>query len=141
MQQSGCSADLRAMYQRWIDMWNGETDLADELMSPTCPIHQPPNDFRGAEGLRQMVEMGRAPFEDTLFSIEVPPIVEGNRLAARWTMTGRYRGGLPGTTAAPGTEITFGGIDIWRVEDGRIVEYWVSSDGLHMMAQLNPEES
>lgn len=35
-------------------------------------------------------------------------------------------------------EITFRGIDIWRIEDGKIVEYWVSSDGLHLMAQLNP---
>jgi predicted ester cyclase len=119
-------------------MWNGNLDLADELKSPDCLIHQPPNDFRVAAGLLQMVKMGRAPFEDPLFSIEVEPIVEGNRLAARWTMTGRYLGGLSGTTAVPGTEITFGGIDIWRVEDGKIVEYWVSSDGLHMMAQLNP---
>jgi predicted ester cyclase len=133
------SDDLRAMYRRWIEMWNGDIDVADELMSPDCPIHQPPNTFRGAEGLRQMVEMGRAPFDDPVFAIEVDPIVEGNRLAARWTMTGRYRGGIPGTTAPPGTEIAFGGIDIWRVEDGRIAEYWVSSDGVHFMAQLNPE--
>jgi predicted ester cyclase len=120
-------------------MWNGEVDLADELMSPDCPIHQPPNTFRGATGLRQMVEMGRAPFDDPLFAIEVEPIVEDNRLAARWTMTGRYRGGIPGTTAPAGTKITFAGIDVWRVEGGKIVEYWVSSDGLWMMAQLNPE--
>jgi hypothetical protein len=38
-----------------------------------------------------------------------------------------------------GTEISFSGIDIWRVEDGQIIEYWISSDGLHMVAQLNPE--
>lgn len=133
------SDDLRAMYRRWIDMWNGEIHLADELMSPDCPIHQPPNSFLGSDGLRQMVEMGRAPFEDPVFAVEVGPIVEGDRLAARWTMTGRYRGGIPGATAPAGTEVTFGGIDIWRVEDGKIVEYWVSSDGLHFMAQLNPE--
>lgn len=133
--------ELRAMYRRWMEMWNGDLALAEELVSPDCQVHQPPNDFRGAVGVRQMVEMGRAPFDDPEFSVEVEPIVEGNRLAGRWTMTGRYRGGLPGTTAAPGTEITFGGIDIWRVEDGKIVEYWVSSDGLHMMAQLNPEDA
>lgn len=135
------SDDLRAMYQRWIEMWNGAVDHADELMSPDCPIHQPPNELRGADGLRQMVEMGRAPFDDPVFSMEVPPIVEGDRLAARWTMTGRYRGDIPGTTAPPGTEITFGGNDIWLVENGKIVEYWVSSDGLWMMAQLNPDTS
>ena len=133
------SDDLRAMYRRWIDMWNGGIDLAEELMSPECPIHQPPNTFQGADGLLQMIRMGRAPFDAPVFAVEVEPIVEGKRLAARWTMTGRYRGGIPGTTAPVGTEITFGGIDIWRVEGGKIVEYWVSSDGLWMMAQLTPE--
>lgn len=139
MHHTDAPNELRAMYRRWIDMWNGQVELAEELMSSDCPIHQLPNTFRGAEGIRQMVESGRAPFDDPVFSVEVEPIVEGNRLAARWTMTGRYIGGMPGATAEPGTEIRFGGIDIWRVEAGKIVEYWVSSDGLHLMAQLNPE--
>lgn len=130
---------MDGMYERWMRMWNGELDLADELVAPTCVIHQPPNDFRGPEGVRHMVEMGRAPFSEITFRVEVEPIVEGDRLAARWTSTGVYGGGMPGVSARPGTEATFGGIDIWRVKDGQIVEYWVSSDGLHLMAQLNPE--
>jgi len=32
--------------------------------------------------------------------------------------------------------VEFGGIDMKRVEQGRIAEYWVSSDGAHLMAQL-----
>jgi len=124
------------MYDRWMEMWNGRSELADELVAPGCPIHQPPNDMRGPEGVRQMVEMGRAPFEEITFRIEGEPIIEDNRLAARWTSEGIYRGGIPGATVAPGTRITFGGIDIWRVEDGKIAEYWVSSEGLHLMAQL-----
>lgn len=128
--------DLKRMYDRWMEMWNGRSELADELVAPSCPIHQPPNDLRGPEGVRQMVEMGRAPFREITFRVEVGPIVEGNRLAARWTSEGIYEGGIPGATAAPGTRISFGGIDIWHVEDGKIVEYWVSSDGLHLMAQL-----
>jgi predicted ester cyclase len=131
--------DLRAMYDRWMRMWNGELDLADELVAPGCVIHQPPNDVRGPEGVRRMVGMGRAPFTEITFRVEVPPIVEGDRLAARWTSIGRYEGGIPGATAPRGTEVTFGGNDIWRVEDGKSVEYWVSSDGMHLMAQLNPE--
>jgi|SRR5687768_12557773 predicted ester cyclase len=130
------AVDPRQMYDRWMEMWNGKPELAAELVAPGCVVHQPPNDASGPEGVRAMVEMGRAPFEDITFRIEVEPIVEGDRLAARWSMTGHYRGGLPGATAEPGTEVSFGGIDIWRVEDGKIAEYWVSSDGLHLMAQL-----
>lgn len=133
--------ELLEMYDRWMRMWYGETGLADELVAPDCVIHEPPNHFRGPEGVRRMVEMGRAPFTDIEFRIEVEPIIEGNRLAARWTSTGRDAGGIPGTTAVAGTEVTFGGIDIWRIEDGLIAEYWVSSDGLWLMAQLNPGSS
>jgi predicted ester cyclase len=128
--------DLKRVYVRWIEMWNGQTDLADELVAPGCPIHQPPNEFRGPAGVRQMFEMGRAPFREITFRVEVEPIIEGDRLAARWACEAVYENGIPGATVPPGTPITFGGIDIWRVEDGKIAEYWVSSDGLHLMAQL-----
>lgn len=130
---------LSEMYARWLRMWNGELDLVSELVAPECVIHQPPNDFRGADGILRMIEMGRAPFSEMVFRLEVEPIIEGDRLAARWTSTGRYAGGMPGASVEPGTQVTFGGIDIWRVQDGRLVEYWVSSDGLHLMAQLSPE--
>lgn len=138
---SAADAPLREMYDRWIRMWNGETELADELVSPDCLIHQPPNDFRGPDGVRRMIQMGRAPFTEIVFRIEVEPIIERDRLAARWTSTGRYAGGIPGSSAEVGTEVIFGGIDIWRVVDGKIAEYWVSSDGLWLMAQLDPKAS
>ena len=117
-------------------MWNGRPELADELVAEGCPIHQPPNTLHGPEGVRRMIEMGRAPFAQLTFRIEVGPIVEGNRLAARWESEGVYSGGIPGATVAPGTRVSFGGVDIWRIENGKIAEYWVSSDGLHLMAQL-----
>jgi hypothetical protein len=43
---------------------------------------------------------------------------------------------ISGATAAVGTPVSFGGIDLLRVEGGRFAEYWVSSDGLALMAQL-----
>jgi hypothetical protein len=32
--------------------------------------------------------------------------------------------------------VSYGGIDIMRIEDGRLAEYWVSSAGLALMGQL-----
>ena len=129
-------SQLRRMYDNWMTMWNGDTSLAHKLVARDCPVHQPPNSAVGPEGVIQMVEMGRAPFETISFSVEVDPIIQNEWLAARWIGTGRYRGGMPGATVAPGTEITFRGNDIWRVEDGKIAEYWVSSDGIHLLMQL-----
>ena len=123
-------------------MWNGNLELADQIVAHHCIVHQAPfgpgepQQFRGPEGVMQMVRMGREPFDQLAFTCDVGPIVEGDRLAARWTGRGTYKGGIPGTTAPAGTPIAFSGIDLWRVEDHKIAEYWVSSDGVHLMAQL-----
>ncbi len=132
----------RRLYDRWMAMWNGDVALTAEIVAPDCVVHQapfgagePPR-FEGPAGIRRMVEMGRAPFADLTFAVEVGPIAEGDLLAARWTSRGRYRGGLPGATAAAGAPVTFGGMDLFRIENGRIAEYWVSADVYHLMAQL-----
>jgi predicted ester cyclase len=129
-------ADLREMYGTWMTMWNGDLSLAGVLVAPDCVIHQPPNAFTGPEGVTEMVRQGRAGFSELTFAIEVPPIVNGDWLAARWIGRGTYAGGIPGATAADGTAIEFRGNDIWRIENGQIAEYWVSSDGIHLMTQL-----
>lgn len=127
---------MARLYDQWLDMWNGDFDIAGALVASNCVIHQAPMTHHGPEGVRQMVVQGRAPFATLTFRVEVPPIVSGAWLAARWIGEGAYRDGIPGATVEPGTPIAFGGNDIWRLDDGRIVEYWVSSDGLDLMRQL-----
>ncbi len=130
----------KALYSRWLlEMWNGDLALADELVTPDFVVHQmslQTEEVRGPEGLREMIRQGTAPFAELTFSIAVGPIAQGDMVAARWTGTGIYGGGIPGASAPAGTEITFGGMDIMRVADGRFAEYWVSSDGLYLMAKL-----
>jgi ketosteroid isomerase-like protein len=135
--------DLRRLYRRWmLELWNGDLAVAEELVTDDFVIHQARADGaaseepRGPEAVRQTVHDGHAPFDDLTFQIEVGPVVEGDMVAARWVGEGRYRGGMPGATAAPGTPVAFGGIDLLRARDGRFAEYWVSSDGLQLMAQL-----
>ena len=91
---------------------------------------------RGPEAVVQLVRDGHAPFDGLTFQIEVGPVVEGDLMAARWANRGRYRGGMPGATAAAGTPVAFGGIDLLRARGDRFAEYWVSSDGLALMGQL-----
>jgi predicted ester cyclase len=143
MAQATPTPDLRRLYRRWmLELWNGDLAVAGELVTDDFIIHQARADGaasegpRGPEALVQMVREGHAPFEELTFDIEVGPVVEGDMVAARWVGRGRYRGGLPGATAAAGTPVLFGGIDLLRARDGRFAEYWVSSDGLQLMAQL-----
>lgn len=137
------SDHLRQLYRRWIlELWNGDLAVAGELVTDDFVVHQAragdagSEEVRGPEAVVRMVRQGHAPFDDLTFQIEVGPVVEANMVAARWVGRGRYREGIPGATAPVGTPVAFGGIDLLRARDGRFAEYWVSSDGLALMAQL-----
>lgn len=128
---------LPQKYYQWIAIWNGEDiDLA-EIFHRDVIVRQAPNERYGIETVREMVKQGRAPFDPLSFTIDVEPIFVDHMLAARWKCQGTYKGGLPGTTAKAGKEIMFGGTDIWRFSDGVVCDYWVSSDTMWLMEQLN----
>ncbi len=143
MGQATRASELRRLYRRWmLELWNGELAVATELVTDDFVIHQARADGagsderRGPEAVVQLVRDGHAPFDGLTFEIEVGPVVEGDLVAARWAGRGRYRGGIPGATAAAGTPVAFGGIDLLRARGDRFAEYWVSSDGLALMGQL-----
>jgi predicted ester cyclase len=135
--------DHRRLYERWLfELWHGDEGVAAQIVTPGFVIHQARGEpgaseaVRGPQAAVELVRMGRSPFSELTFALEVGPIVERDLLAARWTGRGAYAGGIPGASAPAGTEVSFGGIDIMRIEDGRLAEYWVSSDGLALMGQL-----
>lgn len=130
--------DTAKLYDDWMKIWNGDLEMAKIIVDKDCVVHQAGSDnFTGSEGVIRMIQMGREPFSSIRFQIEVGPIIDGDLLSARWTSRGTYQGGLPGAKAPAGTEVQFGGIDILKIKSGKIIEYWVSSDGLHLMEQLS----
>ncbi|QIZ02151.2 ester cyclase [Streptomyces sp. S1D4-11] len=64
------------------------------------------------------------------------PLVDGRYASVRWTATGTYAGGFPGAKAQPGTVVTFTGTDTLRMRDGKFAEYWVNTDTLSLLTQL-----
>ncbi len=134
--------EMKRLYGQWLAMWNGDIGLANEIVSADFIIHQvrpggvPSEVQRGPRAIREMVEESRAHFDEIQFCLEVGPITQGHMMSARWHCMASYRGGNPDATAPNGSRVSFSGIDILRVAEGKIREYWVSSDGLALMAQL-----
>lgn len=60
---------------------------------------------------------------------------EGERLACRFTLTGRHDGPFLGVPAT-GTDIALPGITILHFRDGRCVERWSSADMLGVLVQI-----
>lgn len=133
--------DLKAIFNQWIETWNGRVDVIDEIISPSFvfhPTHQQSGqpDFNGQDGMRRMIKMSRDPFTSIEFSTELGPFVDGDMVIGRWQGRGIYKGGLPGATAKEGTEVTFSAVDILKVKNGKIVEYWHNADDLNFMLQV-----
>jgi len=135
------SQDSHLLWGRWIDLWNGDLKLANEIIHPELAIHRfpPPrisDQLRGREALLAWISQTRSLFEDVQLTVEVGPISDGETVAGRWIAEGTYQGGIPGSTAPAGTRVRFRGNDIWRAEGGMIREYWLSDDLLDLMQQL-----
>jgi predicted ester cyclase len=129
------------LWDRWIELWNGNLDSAEEIIHPDFVVHRVPaphvpEGLGGREALLAWVEATRSFFADLRFTVEAGPVVDGDQVAGRWVAEGAYQGGIPGSTAPAGTRVAFHGNDIWRAENGQIREYWLSDDLLDLMQQL-----
>ncbi len=112
----------------------GELDALDELAVAEYEEHDPlPGQETGRDGLRNRVTMLIAAFAPQ-FTIE-DLIAEGDRVVARWTNSGVHRADFMGI---PPTERTVNvtGIDVHRLQDGKMVEHWHVVDMLSMLVQL-----
>jgi len=133
--------DNRRLWDRWIDLWNGDLDLATDIIHPDFVIHRIPpprisDQVHGREALLAWINQTRSLFDDLRLTVEVGPIVDGESVAGRWVAEGTYHGGIAGSTAPAGTRVRFHGNDIWRADGDLIREYWLSDDLLDLMQQL-----
>lgn len=90
----------------------------------------------GPEALKEIISSGTYFFDDYKMALVVEPIAEGSYISARWNFTGKYNGKMDGAKADKGKEISFDGTDIFYIENGKVKDYWVSSDGIDFMKQL-----
>jgi len=115
----------------------GNIDLFDELVSEDFVDHEEalPGQPPGKAGGRFFAEAIRAAFPDITVKTAGPALSDGDFQAAHVIMTGTHQGDLMGI-AATGRTVEFGGTDIIRIQDGKIVEHWGTTDTMTLMQQL-----
>ena len=132
----------RALWGSWQDLWNGDLAVADEIIAPDfvahfAPMGNSPGEVRGPQGLKQWIGGSLEAFTDHGFTTTVGPIIDGDMFAGRWVFRAAYAGGIPGTPPdRVGVPVEYAGMDIFRVESGKIVEYWLCADILVMLGQV-----
>ena len=108
----------------------------DELIAEDIVYHGPAmlGEVRGREGFKQLLGVFRAAFPG--FETEVKQLVaEGDVVAAWHTHRGRHSGEFAGVPPT-GKAVEVNGLELLRVRDGRIAEFWHMDDFLGLMQQL-----
>jgi predicted ester cyclase len=112
-------------YERYIS-----PDVVDNGVK-TTGMGGPPS---GIEGVKQRHAATFAALPDCEYIVH-DMVAEGDKLSTRFTITGTHVGeymGVPGT----GKRLAFSGIDIVRMQDGKLMEHWVEVDLLGLLQQL-----
>ena len=134
------SEELKAVVRRFLEeIWHkGNLDAIEEFIAPNYIRHESHTesggDIHGPEGARQTIAMIRAAFPDIHFTME-DVLVDKDRVVVRWTCRGSHQGVFK-NIAPTGRRVTFTGINIYRIADGKIVERWSNDDGLSLLQQL-----
>jgi steroid delta-isomerase-like uncharacterized protein len=123
-----------------IKIWTtGELDAADALYAPDYVNHQhhdpdDPRDLHGVQAMKNFAKEFRQAFPDFHDSIDIQ-LAEGDMVATRFTSMGTHRGAFMGVEPT-NRELTWTGITIDRISEGKIVESWTNWDMMGMMQQL-----
>jgi steroid delta-isomerase-like uncharacterized protein len=117
-------------------MNQGKLDIIPEIATPNIAFRIPtlPEPIRGHDGLHQFVTGLRTGFPDLNFEVE-RHVAEGDKVAARWYISGTHNGeflGMPPT----GNKIHDQGVDVFVFQGGKIAEIWVNENDLGLMKQL-----
>ncbi|TCP74207.1 SnoaL-like polyketide cyclase [Rhizobium sp. PP-CC-2G-626] len=133
---------LATIWDKWIAMWNGNLAMANEIIAPDYKLHMSPvggedlSIYADPKGMAGWIGQLHAVIDPFVFQVQVQPLFGDGMIAGRWLASGTYKGGFPGAKAAPGTKVKFAGADFLRIENDKVVEYWLSSDQLDLMKQL-----
>jgi len=131
--------EIKALERRFVEEWNKGKAAAMAIIDETCAANivyhgASGEEIRGLKGFKQSMNEFCSTFPDSHFTIE-DMIVEGDKVAVRWTMTCTHQSefaGIPPTNK----KVTMWGIYIDRIAGGKFVEGWERFDTLGLMQQL-----
>ncbi len=125
------------------EVWNqGNLDRIDRYMSPNyddhetgvSPVEPVTNEHDNLAEEKAKVLIYRATFPDLHFTID-DQLAVGDQVVTRWTVSGTLLGPL-GRIPLTGKKASVQGVNIDRVENGKVVEGWSFFDMLSVLQQV-----
>jgi len=126
----------KKIVQRYQEIYNsndlealGEV-VSEDLLTPKI-MSGIPTGIEGAKAAHRIMLTGFPDYQTIINDI----FAEGDKVAARITMSGTNTGSFMGIPAT-GKHVSFTGIYITRIVNGKIVEHWGEEDGVSLLQQL-----
>jgi steroid delta-isomerase-like uncharacterized protein len=117
--------DNKVIIRRFFDeVFNqGNMEVIDELVARDVSGQDAAiGETRTIEAVKEVAVLFRTAFPDASYVIH-DLIAEGDKVVARWRLTGTHRGIFLDVLPTE-KRVIMNGILIYRLEDGKIVEYW-----------------
>lgn len=135
-QESVQGQAVRSYFHKVLDQ--GNVELIEDLFHPQCVLHRPGGTVVGLDAVRAVVAHRKETFSQ--FGTEIHDIFgSGDRWVARLTHRG-VGGGIwrsrLGSYDISGKTVTWNAIAIFRFEQDKIIEEWVTRDELGVVLQL-----
>jgi len=113
----------------------GDPNAVNDLVAPDFVDHNPfPGQAPDREGLRQFIRTFHGPLPDLRVEID-DMIAQGDKVVTRWTARATHKGSFL-QVPATGKQVTVSGIDIMRIENGKIAEHWGYQDQLGFVKEI-----
>ncbi|MGW9030623.1 hypothetical protein ACWGQ5_42450 [Streptomyces sp. NPDC055722] len=124
-----------AIWDKWLRMWNEDSDVAHEIISPdSYVLHLPdvgatidPAKICGPAQMSEWVSAFSQKFHQLRYTTQFGPFVDPatRRFAFRWVGTGTWTGATGWPHDVPGKDVLFVGVDIFQVDASlQITECW-----------------
>lgn len=126
-------AIVRRFYEEVVN--KGNLFAADELIAEDFYDHSGSGSSQGRQAFKQFATMLTSAFPDLHLTVE-DMIAEQDKVVARVIVRGTHKGTLFGKIPPTERAVTFTGVDIIRIEDGKIAERWNHRDILGLLQQL-----
>jgi len=131
----------KQIVRRYQEIYNSNNlDALTEVVSENLltPKIMPgvPHGLEGAKAAHRIMLAGFPDYQTVIDTL----IAEGDKVAARITMTGTHTGSFMGIPPT-GKNVTFTGMYIAHIEAGKIVEHWSEEDSVSLLQQLGVMQS
>jgi predicted ester cyclase len=131
----------KELVRRYFEEAPGHPEIYDELLTGSFQVHaihhttiSVDTGERGAEPLKRFAAAMQDAWSENRIIVD-QLIAEGDQVVARWTFYGVHTAEAFGVLPT-GKPVTYAGINIFRIENGRLAESWDIFDRLWIWQQL-----